>query len=171
MESKAKKKGKGKLIIVVAVLLLVVAVGVYLGYTSFLKGKGGASQNAVNKQQAQQTQVVQNGQTVQTANQQIVSAKTYGLDDILVNLADEDSKRYLKITVFLGYDSKKLDSELEEKKPMIRDAIISTLRTKKASDISDKGLEAIKAELIQKINPLLQKGQINNIYFSNVLVQ
>lgn len=173
MENKAEKKGKLKLIIVVVILLVVVAVGSYLGYTLFLKGKLGTSQNVAAKQQVQQTQVVQNGQTTQTVTQQVVSSKTFEVskDDILVNLADTDSSRYLKVNVYLGYDSSKLDSELTDKQPIIMDAVISVLRTKKAADISAKGLETIKSELIQRINPLLQKGQINNIYFSNVLVQ
>ncbi|AYD40676.1 flagellar basal body protein FliL [Clostridium fermenticellae] len=174
MENKVEKKGKRKLIILVLVLIIIVCVGVYLGYSLFLKDKLGSEGVSAKQQQLQQTQAVQAGQTTQTITQQIVSSKTYELskDDILVNLADTDSSRYLKVNIYLGYDSKKLDSELEEKQPIIMDTVINVLRTKKAADISSaKGLETVKVELIQRINPLLQKGQINNIYFSNVLVQ
>jgi flagellar FliL protein len=54
---------------------------------------------------------------------------------------------------------------------MIRDAVISVLTTKKAADITPKNMDSIKLQLIQKINPLLTNGQLNNIYINDILVQ
>lgn len=181
MENKKEKKGgsKVKIILIAVVAILVVGAGGYFGYTMFLKDKGTSAKTAAKTtqqvviQQAQQQTGAAGQQTVQNATylQQVVSAKTFGLDEFLVNLADEDGKRYLKVKVFLGYDNKKLDAELEEKKPILRDAIISVLRTKKAADITPKGVESIKLEIIQRINPLLEKGQLNNVYVNDILVQ
>jgi len=181
MESKKEKKGgsKIKIILIAVVAILVVGAGGYVGYNMLLKDKGVAAKTTAHTtqqvviQQAQQQTGVAAQQQVQNAAfmQQIVSAKTFGLDEFLVNLADEDGKRYLKVKVFLGYDSKKLDSELEEKKPILRDAIISVIRTKKAADITPKGVESIKMEIIGKVNPLLEKGQLNNVYINDILVQ
>lgn len=181
MESKNEKKGssKIKIIIIAIVAILVVGAGGYFGYTMFMKNKGEAAKTTAHTtqqvviQQGQQ-QAGANGQQVAqnvTFLQQVVSAKTFGLDEFLINLADEDGKRYLKVKVFLGYDNKKLAAELEEKKPILRDAIISVVRTKKAADITPKGVESIKMELIQRINPLLKEGQLNNIYINDILVQ
>lgn len=176
MENNKEKKSKSKLkvIIIIVVALAVLGAGGYFGYNYFIASKGNTNKNVIQPQV--QVQQVQQGQAQQTAQnvsylQQIVSAKTYGLDEFLVNLADEDGKRYLKVKVFLGYDNKKLDTELEEKKPILRDAIISVLRAKKSTDITPKGVENIKLEIIQKINPMLTKGQLNNVYFNDILVQ
>lgn len=53
----------------------------------------------------------------------------------------------------------------------MRDAIISVLRTKKAADITPKGVESVKIEIIQRINSILEKGQLNNVYINDILVQ
>lgn len=177
MENKKEKKGgsKIKIILIAVIATLVVGAGGYFGYTMFLKDKVQTTKAGVKTNQqvvAQQTQQ-QAGATGQQVSlvQPVVSAKTFGLDEFLVNLADEDGKRYLKVKVFLGYDNKKLDTELEEKKPILRDAIISVLRTKKAADITPKGVESVKIEIIQRINSILEKGQLNNVYINDILVQ
>lgn len=171
MENNKEKKGgsKLKIIIIAVVAVAVLGAGGYFGYNQFFAEKEKTTKKAVQQQiPVQQTQqMVQNGSYLQ----QVVSAKTFGLDEFLVNLADEDGKRYLKVKVFLGYDNKKLDAELEEKKPILRDAVISVLRSKKSTDISAKGIENIKMEIIQRINATLDKGQLNNVYFNDILVQ
>lgn len=165
--NKEKKDGsKLKIIIITVAAVAVLGAGGYFGYNQFFASKEKTTKNVV-QQPAPVQQVVQNGSYLQ----QVVSAKTYGLDEFLVNLSDEDGKRYLKVKVFLGYDNKKLDTELEEKKPILRDAVISVLRSKKSTDINAKGIESIKMEIIQRINATLEKGQLNNVYFNDLLVQ
>lgn len=179
MENNKEKKGgsKLKIIIIAVVAVAVLGAGGYFGYNQFFAEKEKTTKKVVQQQipvqQTQQGQVQQGQQMVQNGSylQQVVSAKTFGLDEFLVNLADEDGKRYLKVKVFLGYDNKKLDAELEEKKPILRDAVISVLRSKKSTDISAKGIENIKMEIIQRINATLDKGQLNNVYFNDILVQ
>lgn len=182
MENKKEKKGGSKaklIIIVILVTIIIVGAGGYFGYTMFFKDKAQAGKESTktNQQHVVQQVPAQQGATAQqqvqngVLMQPVVSAKTFGLDEFLINLADEDGKRYVKVKVFLGYDNKKLDAELEEKKPIIRDAIIAVFRTKKAADISPKGVDTIKMELIQKINMVLEKGQLNNIYINDILLQ
>jgi flagellar FliL protein len=171
--NKEKKDGsKLKIIVITVAAVIVLGAGGYFGYNHFLASKENTTKKVVQQQipvqQMQQgQQMAQNGSYLQ----QVVSAKTFGLDEFLVNLADEDGKRYLKVKVFLGYDNKKLDAELEEKKPILRDAVISVLRSKKSTDITSKGIESIKMEIIQRINATLEKGQLNNVYFNDLLVQ
>lgn len=171
--NKEKKDGsKLKIIVITVAAVIVLGAGGYFGYNQFFASKENTTkkvaQQQIPVQQMQQgQQMAQNGSYLQ----QVVSAKTFGLDEFLVNLADEDGKRYLKVKVFLGYDNKKLDPELEEKKPILRDAVISVLRSKKSTDINAKGIESIKMEIIQRINATLDKGQLNNVYFNDILVQ
>jgi flagellar FliL protein len=167
-----KKKGLNfKIVLMTLLFLILVSAGAYFGYSKFLKDSGSKSSNAV----AQNNSLVQAQQTSSQGNsstsylQQVVSKYTFEVGDFTVNLADEGGKNYLKISVFLGYDDKKLNEELTDKKPMIRDAVIEILRTKKVEDINSKNMESIKMEMIKNINPLLQKGTLNNIYFSDIL--
>jgi flagellar basal body-associated protein FliL len=104
-----------------------------------------------------------------------LSPYTYSLGEILVNLCDEGGKRFFKVDLYLGYDSKKkkeMDMELEEKKPIIRDAINGVLRSKKSTDLSThENIENLKKEIITRINPYFENGKVSNIYFNNILVQ
>lgn len=173
MENKKEKKGssKVKVIAIIVVVLLVVGVGGYFGYSMFLKDKEETSKKTTHT--TQQIPVQQIPQAAINANylDQVVSEKTFELGEFLVNLADEDGKRYLKVKIYLGHDEKKLDEELEAKKPVIRDAVISILRTKKAADITPKNMNNIKLEIIQRINVMFKEGQLNNVYFYDILVQ
>ena len=97
---------------------------------------------------------------------------TCSLDEFLVNLTDDNATRYLKAKVVMGYEeNEKLTTELEAKKPMIRDAVIATLRSKKTEDFTAVGVDALKKELIASVNPILTKGKITSIYFNDILVQ
>jgi flagellar FliL protein len=156
-KEKKEKKGGGKklIIIIIIVVLLLCLGGGYFDYNMFFKNKGKTSNTKINQQSAQG----------------LVSSQTFPLSEFLVNLADTSGNRYLKITIFLGYDNKNLATELTTKTPMIRDIIINILRTKKASDMTSKGVDAVKAEIIKQVNTILDTGQINNVYVNDILVQ
>jgi flagellar protein FliL len=154
---KAKEKGKGplKTIIITAVVFIVVLCGAFASYTLFFS-KSTAKSNTLSNL---------------SSGQGFTSAKTYSLDECLVNLTDEGGKNYLQVTIYLGYENSSLAKELETKKPIIRDAVISILRSKSTADFNSNGTDKIKTEIINKINPLLTNGQIDKIYFDNLLVQ
>jgi flagellar basal body-associated protein FliL len=98
--------------------------------------------------------------------------QTYPLGEFTINLIDDGGKRYLNVNVYIGYEvNKKLTLELDENKPIIRDAVNTYIRSKKTTDFSVTGLDIIKKELIKSINPSLTKGKITNIYFYDILVQ
>lgn len=176
-EQKNDQKGKNpiKLIIIIVVILAVLGGGVYVGYTMVFGKKDAAKNAQTNNNVATQPTMAQtpNGQIAITGNNQFVvlSKYNYDLGEFLVNLADPDGKRYLKAKISLGYDNKKMPKELDEKKVMIRDAVISVLRSKKAADFTEKGTDDLKAEILRRINPLLSSGQCNNVYFQDILVQ
>jgi len=148
--SDIKKKGNGLKIVIIVLLVLVVVGGAAFGGMYFLNKKS----------------------TSTTAKVVEVNEITYPLEEFLLNLMDEEGRRYLKVKVIIGYeDNTDLTAELETKKLIIRDAIIETLRAKKTTDFSATGIDAIKKELVASINPILTKGKISHIYFSDILVQ
>jgi len=152
MSDEQKKRNKFKLVIIVPLVLFVIG-GAAFG-TMYIFGKKSASATTTKAKAAQ------------------INEETYSLNEFLVNLTDVDGRRYLKVSVFIGYeDNKKLTAELEVKKPIIRDVVIATLREKKTTDFSGAGVNVIKKELIARVNPTLTNGKISNIYFNDILVQ
>jgi len=91
------------------------------------------------------------------------------LDTYTVNLADNNFRRYIRLTVTLEYDYEKLSKEIEEKKHRINDAVISYLTTKRAADMTDK--EVIRQDLEGVINGILTSGQVTGLYFEEFIIQ
>ncbi|EJO5346015.1 flagellar basal body-associated FliL family protein [Clostridium botulinum] len=163
------KGGNFKKIIIAVIALVVVGAGAFGGYMLWTKSqKPNNTNQMVGNNNIINSQQTNNGMYPQ---QVIVASKTYSLDEFLVNLADEDGKRFLKARIYIGYEEKKLDKELETKKPILRDAVIGVLRSKKATDINPKNIDKIKIEIINKIGPMLEKGRISSIYFDDLIVQ
>lgn len=162
MAQKVKEKNKevkevNKLqIITVALLSMLVVCVVCLGvYMFFYKDKGEqVSKNEVNK--------------IVDIKDQIV----YPLSEATINLADKDEKRYVKLKVSLGYrKNDKLAKELEDKKDIISDSVLSVVRNKTKENFDGMGIDSIKKEIINKINPCLSEGIVEKIYFSELLIQ
>lgn len=92
--------------------------------------------------------------------------------EITANLNDPQNRSYIKINIYLGYNSQKLGTELTDKTPQIRDAMLNILRSKKASDLnSQQSIDKMKTELIDKINSILTTGKVSSVYFSDILIQ
>lgn len=164
-EKKVKVKGKGKgLKILVIILVLIIAIGG--GFCAYLLLFKKADTSAAGQNGTLPANAVPNYVTSEGT-----SKYTVALEDFLVNLSDEDGKKYMKVTIFLGYDNKKLATEITEKTPMIRDSINSVLRAKKSTDLNTKGVEDLKTEIGNRINPLFENGRVNHIYFSNIIIQ
>lgn len=163
--SKENKKNSSNKIVILLLILLIVLVAAFGGYILFFGKVGAKAENNVSKNN---TSAV----TITSADE-----NTYSLDEAIVNLADTDSQRYVKVKVSFGYDVKnsKLKSELESetvnKKPILSDAINGILRSKKASDLTGKGIEDMKKQILDAVNPSLKNGKISHIYFDELVVQ
>ncbi|WP_419663709.1 FliL: predicted flagellar basal body-associated protein [Desulfosarcina variabilis str. Montpellier] len=96
----------------------------------------------------------------------------YTLDTMIVNLADHGGKRYLRVTMALELSDAEAQATIESRLPQIRDAILMILPTKNYDDVSTtEGKIALRTEVMEKINGLMTKGQVNNIYFTEFVVQ
>ena len=96
----------------------------------------------------------------------------FSLDTFIVNLADEGGKRYLRMTIDLELDSEELESEVKKRLPQVRDSILTILPTKRFDDISTaKGKTALRDQMLERINGLVARGKVTNIYFKEFVVQ
>lgn len=93
-------------------------------------------------------------------------------NEIIVNIPSDDGvERYLKVNVTLELDNEKLKDEVTKRLPLIRDLIISILRTKTKEKIDEKeGKDQIRSEIIDSINHYLIAGKVKNLYFEDFLI-
>jgi flagellar FliL protein len=96
----------------------------------------------------------------------------YGLDPIIVNLADIEVSRYLKIRIEMEGNSLKPEEEIDKRLPQLKDAIITVLSSKTFKELYDrKGKENLKEEIIHRVNQLLGESKIKKIYFTEFVIQ
>ena len=96
----------------------------------------------------------------------------YSLDTMIVNLSDHGGKRYLRVTMALELSDPDALDTIESRLPQVRDAILMILPTKKYDDVSTTdGKIALRSQVTEKINSLMTKGRVNNIYFTEFVVQ
>jgi flagellar FliL protein len=96
----------------------------------------------------------------------------YTLDTMIVNLADHGGKRYLRVTMALELSDTEAVGTIESRLPQIRDAVLMILPTKTYDDVSTTdGKIALRNQVMEKINLLMTKGRVNNIYFTEFVVQ
>ncbi len=110
----------------------------------------------------------QNDKKVEKDAEEIIT-----LPSLVVNLSG-DGGHFLRVSCVLVYskNNKKLALELEEKNYILSDTLIDTLRGKSAEEIQmDPASKDLKENLRQAINARLTAGQINGVYFTELLVQ
>ncbi|MDO9305511.1 MAG: flagellar basal body-associated FliL family protein [Sulfuricurvum sp.] len=96
----------------------------------------------------------------------------YSLDQFVLNVRSKEGKCTLKLSMNFEIENEALAAELEEKKPIIRDTIITILSSKDIEIISkNKGNEKLKNEIMRKVNLHLKNGKIKNVYFTDFIVK
>lgn len=91
---------------------------------------------------------------------------------LVINLADANVPRFLKVTFTFELDRAITVAEMQEKEPIIKDAVIGLISSKTMSDL--RGYEAqlvLKEEIISRINAILETGRIINVYFTEFIIQ
>lgn len=180
-----KKSSKLKFIIIGLIVILLLVVILVVVYMLVLAPKGETAD-----QTAQQNPVAQapapapapavqapssamgGGMDMGVSNAEM--GQIYPIPTLTVNLADPTGITYLAITLALEFDPKNADllAEVEAKMPRINDMIITTLSSKAYEEIStSQGKINLKNEFLRRINAMLAKGRLYNIYITSFTVQ
>ncbi|EQF29019.1 flagellar basal body-associated FliL family protein [Clostridioides difficile CD160] len=145
---------KNKKVILIILILIIFSAGA--GF--FLLGEGGNKQ--VDK-------II--GLFIPTGkDKNEIKTENLDLEEMVLKLADE-GVRYLKVSITVSYDSSYKD--IEKNTPLIRDNIINCLMAKRADDFAAENLNNIKEEIKNTLNTNLGGNVIQNIYFTNIVVQ
>ncbi|WP_066289025.1 flagellar basal body-associated protein FliL [Bacillus sp. FJAT-29937] len=98
-----------------------------------------------------------------------VLAASVDVPQITTNLASND---FIRISFKIQTDSKKAKEELEKRDFQVKDIIIQELSEMEAEDIQGKDAQnKLKEELKGKINTILQKGEVKQVYITENLLQ
>lgn len=179
-----KKSSKLKFIIIGLIVILLLVVILFVVYMLVLAPKPAADQTAQQNPVAQAPAPAP-APAVQTPSPAMVGGMDMGVSNaemgqiypiptLNVNLADPTGITYLAITLALEFDPKNADlyAEVEAKMPRINDMIITVLSSKAYEEIStSQGKINLKNEFLRRINSMLAKGRLYNVYITGFTVQ
>lgn len=189
-EQQAKKKlSKLKFIILGLIILILLIVILIVVYTLVLAPKDENTEQAATQAQTAQAPmpaqapqavapmpapapVMGGGMDMAVSNTEM--GQIYPIPTLNVNLADPTGITYLAITLALEFDPKNADlyAEVESKMPRINDMIITVLSSKAYEEIStSQGKLNLKNEFLRRINAMLSKGRLYNVYITGFTVQ
>jgi flagellar FliL protein len=148
-----------KLIFLIVAVLLVVTLGLAGGFFMMW--------NKLSDLNTQANATVQDQQVQTTA-----LGTLFPLDTFIVNLADQERSRYLRVTMDLELAAPTDAEKLNQRLPQVRDRILMLLPSKRFADIASmEGKTALRDEIIGKLNGLFPENVITNIFFSEFVVQ
>lgn len=182
-----KKSSKLKFIIIGLIILLLVVILVVV-YMLVLAPKGETADQTAQQNPAVQaapapapapavqpaTPAPAMGGVMDMSVSNAEIGQIYPIPTLTVNLADPTGITYLAITLALEFDPKNSDlfAEVEAKMPRINDMIITTLSSKAYEEIStSQGKVNLKNEFLRRINAMLAKGRLYNVYITSFTVQ
>ena len=152
--------GKKKLLIILLVLLLLGGGGGFAAYKFLLSDK------SKDEEKDKAEEIVKETQSIEQIG------IMYDLGNFVVNLADKDADRYLKINIVLEIENEQVKIELEKRLPQIKDAITTLLITKTSEELKTaEGMELLKEEIIKRVNAILPLGGVKNVYFTEFVIQ
>jgi flagellar basal body-associated protein FliL len=95
----------------------------------------------------------------------------FTIEEVTVNIADTRGNRFVRAGVFFEAAPAVLE-ELEANRPRMVDTLGQVLSTKTLDDLTSPNIRGnLREQLLGIINPTLKQGHIDNIYFTDLLVQ
>ncbi|WP_457639052.1 flagellar basal body-associated FliL family protein [Persephonella sp.] len=160
-EEQQQGGGKKKLIILLVILLLL------------LGGGGGAAYKFLVLDKQKEAQEENKAEKIQ---EEIRNVENLGImfevGTFVVNLADKDADRYLKVTIILEVENEQVKQEVEKRLPQIKDSITTLLFTKTSKELKTaEGVEKLKEEILRRVNAILPLGGVKNVYFTDFVIQ
>jgi len=156
-----EKKGKKKLIILIGGFLVLVLLA--LALISFIAPSLIPAQiNPFSKgKTAEEKEVIPNQQ-----------GHIYHLESMIVNLADTEVPRYLKVKIDLESVEPKPNEEFDKRLPRLKDAVLTILTSKTYSQISNsQGKMELKEEILVEANQIFDKLKLKTVYFTEFVIQ
>jgi flagellar FliL protein len=94
------------------------------------------------------------------------------LEPFLLNLADRDEIRFLKVSIKLELDRPEEKTDFQKKIPAIRDTLLVLLSSKESQLLRTvNGKKRIREEILTRANAIMSKGKVANVFFTDFIIQ
>ncbi|HLH32933.1 MAG TPA: flagellar basal body-associated FliL family protein [Terriglobia bacterium] len=143
-------------------------------------GGGVVSFVLINRTLSAQAKGVDNPDKSREAEQEKIAAMlqksaVLPLEPFVVNLADADAARYLRIKISLMIDDKSKVKEISENQPLqlkLRDVILQSLTAKTSQEIiNEEGKNKLRHEIQEKVGLYFREPKLVDVMFTEFVIQ
>lgn len=146
------------LVLLAAAVLLAVGLSVGAAYMLFSRAHAPAADGAGEQARAKEPELQ-------------AALKPLSLDTFTTNLADSD-KHFIQVTFILIPKDDKTGEKLNAAKPLLRDAVLTILRTRTTDDVRGADGKASLAAAVQaRMDELAGKGAVSRVLVTDLVVQ
>ncbi len=187
-EGKKKKKGGFLKYVILVVLLLVLGGGGYFAYLKFFAAKPPAAEAPAEGQPAPaEEKKAEDSHAAPKAEEKKAEgghgeakgghggkdkapSNNVALPAFVVNLADPNARRYLKIV--LDVEMTGNPELLEANQAKIRDALLMLLSSKTSQELSTlEGKILLRKEIVERLNQAIGQAKVARVYFTDFVIQ
>jgi len=181
LDGEAPKKSKKKLIIIIAILVVLLGAlgaGGFFGYKWWLAKKAAGGAENATEQKAEEGHGEQkaegghgdaksdNGTAVEGAGE-IVS-----IPPLLVNLAEPQGRRYLKLALDIECKDKAAADLLNKNMAKVKDALLLLLSSKTYEDLGSlENKILLKKEIVERLTLVLGEQKVLRVYITEIVIQ
>jgi flagellar FliL protein len=157
-----KRSGKSMLVLLIGCGLVSVSLGVGAGLFIGKRAQAGEAHGAGKKSKDDK----------QSPSEPVEIGVIYPVGEIVVNLADTDSMRYVKATVAFGFHDKLPEEKLKEKEPILRDTVISVLTRRTFKELHRRGgISKVKKEILAAAGARIPDATVGEVYLEGFAMQ
>ena len=185
IEGEAPKKSKKKLIIIVGISVLLLAVlgaGGFFGYKWWMGKKAAAGGDNATEQKAADAlgekpaegghgaaagdKAGEKGAVVEGGGELV------SIPPFLVNLADPQGRRYLKLALDVEVKDKLAADELNKNMAKIKDSLLLLLSSKTYEDLASiENKILLKKEIVERMTLVLGEQKVMRVYITEIVIQ
>lgn len=164
-----KGGGKGGIVMIAAAAL--VSLGIGAGGAFFFAGSQVSQAPAAPVVSEEEAAAATEAEMQKQASDSY-KERLFALEPLVVNVTGDGYNRFLKLRVELEASDVELKSEIEARLPQVRDALIVLLSSKQLSDVTDfEGKALLKEDILERVNDLLETGDVKSVLFTEFVVQ
>jgi flagellar FliL protein len=167
LQKESAPAGKNPLLTVVMLLNTALMAGVaYLQFENHKKITEQLTTIDIHKS-SEKLPVAEGEEEIDTGEAQEEDGILHPLDNFTANLAQGDGpRRFVRMSTVLKFSKDSSEEEFKAREPQIRDAIISTLNSKRPNDLLKvEGKNFLKEEIKASINTFLVDGKVIDVFY------
>ena len=155
----------GKMLMIIVLALVSSAGGGVVSFMLISRTLSAQAKAAENPEKAEQEKIAE----------MLEKSAVIPLEPFVVNLADADAARYLRIKITLMVDDKGRVKEVAENQALqlkVRDVILESLTAKRSQDlINAEGKNKLRHELQEKVGVYFRAPKLVDVMFTEFVIQ